>query len=83
MFLTKEKHWDYEKELRLLLPVGAGTRKKIEDDVVGSVILGCRNSSEDRQKVISILKRKSVHIPFFQARVSKTKFALEFDEVRY
>lgn len=76
MVYTKSKHWSYENEYRLTYWDHPNTSLNINYDIIKEVILGCKISKDNKNKVISIIKRSSTKIHLLQAHKHNTKFDL-------
>jgi len=81
IFLTKSKHWAYEKEVRLLVEAGfipeSGSGRCLEmplGALVG-IIFGCQTTSQDKEIIKEIVKNKK-GIKFWEARKSLTAYSL-------
>jgi len=81
--LTKAENWAYEKEYRIVFERGPGIAIQLPKGIINRVILGCQISSENKQKIISILKDRKENISLFQATRSRSKFALCFKKINY
>lgn len=80
---TKAINWKYEMEYRLIWAGGANKPLSLGDRIIRRVILGCRISALDRDKIGSILRSHNMKITLFQAKVKKDSFGLDFERVRY
>jgi len=88
-FLTKSKHWEYEKEWRMMVAITDSTYTvELPDktinlfafpaEAVKSVTLGCRASSKTVDAIFSALDSDSYlsKVPVFRAVADKTQFRL-------
>ena len=79
---TKSDHWDYEQEWRLIqYKLGAGVYRIPPEALVG-IVLGALIEQQDRRDVLEWADSRDIPTKIFQARISTTKFELEFDEIR-
>ena len=78
--LYKSPEWAYEKEWRLVLPLGP-SESPMNCKMVPpkAIYLGARISEEYEKLISNIAKEKGAKL--FQTRLSRTEFKLEFDEV--
>lgn len=89
MAFTKSEHWQYEYEWRCFLNNGDGSRDlpdlfdayHLEPEEISAVYLGCRMSPDDRAAISRIVREQLPETHLFQARRSRTQFAVEFDLV--
>jgi hypothetical protein len=86
MAFTKSEHWQYEREWRCWIADGRGGSdlfevNKLEEEEVFAVYLGCRMLPEDREDLCALVRERLPATQLYQARRSRTKFALEFDLV--
>ena len=87
--LTKSSHWAYQKEWRCLRANPDALRdvaplvqlNALVPEEIGAIYLGCRISPEDRKAILSLVASRVPHARVFQARRSRTKFALVFERV--
>lgn len=73
--LVKHKAWNYEREWRLLLPLGdrkKGILKSVPTPV--GVYIGSKANSKDRDNIVEISKEKG--IPAYQMELSPKEFRL-------
>ena len=83
--LTKSKHWEYEKEWRVI----SRLRNKSElyeilpfdFKEIGAVYLGCKITSQNEEQVLDLMKAKCPKAEIYKAQKSQTKFALEFENI--
>jgi Protein of unknown function (DUF2971) len=94
LFLVKSKHWKYEKEWRMMLPI-MNFNKQVEisdtrivlaplpPDCVKGVILGCRISLEKREKLLRLLssRHEYSHVKKYEAVPDERNFGLNFHEI--
>ena len=89
MAFTKSEHWRYEREWRCFANNGDGSRKLcdlfddygLEPEEIFAVYLGCCMLPDDRTAICRIVRERLPETRLFQARRSRTKFALEFEPV--
>jgi hypothetical protein len=81
--LTKAKHWEYEKEWRIIdLQKNAGIHQ-FPPTVLHGVILGCRISSTDREQVVKWCKGRSPIPSLYQAQMKETEYGLTIKPFDY
>jgi len=93
--LRKHPDWDYEEELRFVVPLAAADEplrddqgqmiylKKIPHAAIKAIILGARVDEQQRLDIIAKLRKEinMRHVRVFQAKLSDAEFALEFFEI--
>lgn len=85
-FLTKSDEWEYEKEVRCMLSKN-NSKAILQDDNryyysmkrIKSMILGCRVSSDDRDKMIKIAESRN--LPIYEMVLSKDTYKLEKKQI--
>lgn len=82
----KSKDWAYENEIRLLsIPSEPNQDNLIHfyTDEISEIILGARMEECEKDKIIKCSKGYSAldKLKIFQAKISKTKYKLEFEEI--
>jgi hypothetical protein len=77
VYLTKSRIWQYEQEYRLVKMFGVQQMVKIPLDGIVEVILGCNVPQEEKELVQSIISMNNPNCELYEARLSKTKFALD------
>jgi hypothetical protein len=80
---TKAIDWRYEKEYRLIWAGGANKPLNLDNRIIRRVILGCKISVPDEDKIKSILRSHNAGIALFQAKEKKDNFGLDFEQVTY
>ena len=79
--LTKARQWEYEKEWRVLdFDCGPGPKAFPPESLTG-VILGCRISDEDRERVSSWLQSRGCEVPLYQAKQVAGCFRLDIEPI--
>lgn len=82
ILLRKSKHWEYEKEWRILRIAGARTYQQFKPQALKSLIFGCRAEEEFKSKIIGILKERNqlgyTSIEVYQAEMHKSKYDLKY-----
>jgi len=79
--LAKSKHWKYEQEVRVIKPTNGLI--PFSKTCLVEVILGARITSANRDQMIGYLKDDGyAHVTIKQARISRTKYEVEFDDLR-
>lgn len=89
LYLTKSKHWEYEREWRMLRvhPLFESDHDperafQIEPKFLRRVIFGCRIKPARREELISILSGWPTKIHFYQADCHVSRFALSFRRLK-
>lgn len=81
VILTKSKHWEYEKEWRLIQRPSnydepyRGHPVSYQDDMLSGIIFGSRMKNKEKTTIKNILRGKPVR--YYDARLIKNKFQLE------
>jgi hypothetical protein len=81
MLLTKSKHWEYEKEWRIIqteLEGGPGMRL-FPPQLLTGVIFGALISPEDKKKVMGWISTYPTRINLFEAKINKTRYQLDIE----
>jgi hypothetical protein len=77
VLLTKAKCWDHEDEWRISIADYANRAVKSPHSILAGIILGCKMTPEEREKIIVLNNRREKPVEVFQARKKKFEFALE------
>ncbi|NNU94798.1 DUF2971 domain-containing protein [Geobacillus sp. NFOSA3] len=80
--ITKSLEWSYEKEWRLVFPLGSGDKpfnRKVPKPT--AIYLGAKISQENREKLIEIAGKKG--IPVYQMKIEYSHFKLIAEPVFY
>lgn len=78
---TKSKHWEYEKEWRLIRVAANKDDAEFHDFppiALEAIYLGCKISHQDKVKVQGLLKDKFSHVKVFQASTNSKRYELDF-----
>lgn len=78
VFLTKSLHFHYEEEHRIVCWDGAPGFKPLPPGIVGAVILGCRISPENRDRVRKACAEYNGEVEIVTAQLAPDEFALQF-----
>lgn len=79
--LTKARQWAYEKEWRVLdFETGPGPKVFPPESLTG-VVLGCRISDKDRERVSSWLQSRGYEVSLYQAKQVAGCFRLSIEPV--
>lgn len=82
ILLRKSKHWEYEKEWRILRIGGARTYQQFKPQALKSLIFGYRAKQEFKTKVIDILKERELlgynSIKVYKAEMHRSKYDLKY-----
>jgi hypothetical protein len=83
---TKSLDWAYEDEVRLVFAEADCVDNcfvPIVRSAVKSVILGCRSPGIFRAQTLEVLRHEEyAHVIVYQASLSRTKYALEFQQIK-
>jgi len=86
MYLTKAMDWSYEHEWRVIDWAAArrGSRgfHPLAPDVLAGVILGCRVTDHDKQKIMDCISRSKARPKLYQANQSQVSFTLDISEAK-
>jgi hypothetical protein len=80
IFMTsKSNHWEYEEEVRLLMPPSNGGRShKFPPEALEGVTFGCNMEETNKDNIRQLLNDKGYcNLPIFQASKSKKSYSLE------
>ncbi|HLP33333.1 MAG TPA: DUF2971 domain-containing protein [Bacteroidia bacterium] len=76
----KSKEWEYEKEWRLIFPIGPSfPRQDYPMGCQSKVILGARMTENNKQRITSMCFEKGIKV--MQAKPSTTEYKLDFASV--
>lgn len=76
---TKSKNWEYEKEWRFIINIGASfPRQNYPMNCQSKVFLGHKISEEHKTNIIEICKQKN--LPVFQTKL-KGNYELDFEQI--
>ena len=92
-FLAKGKEWSYEDEYRIIghfsdlneVPIKNTTiyMGKIHPESIGRVIIGCKMTDSDKQKIYDVLSKPEYRIAkLLEARVHTRDFSLAYRDYR-
>jgi hypothetical protein len=81
LFLTKSTHWEYEKEWRLLPPIGTQAILFEDAEIINAIYFGVKADLMEIRFIISILNHRYPHILFYQARKDEKNFSINFDAI--
>lgn len=81
--LTKSKHWEYEKEWRILKPgdLGGPGKHHFIPELLTGVILGALISTEDKNKVLDWIENYPTKLTLYQAKINRTKYQLDIEPI--
>lgn len=72
LLFSKAQSWSYEQEYRLIrgtyAGIGPNSLLELRSDIIESVILGMKCSSENREKIKEILRNRGDQISLYQAK---------------
>ncbi len=78
---TKSRDWKYEQEWRLVFWHHVNEAMPLGHVAIREVILGCRISSIDRDRILDLCREHVPHARVLQAGKSETRFSLDFTSV--
>jgi hypothetical protein len=81
--LIKAVDWEYEQEWRIVDHVKGPGSQDFPDDALSGVILGCRISQEDKEKVFGWCRRRKHPPTLYEAREKQKEFGLDIVRVNY
>lgn len=80
--LTKSVHWSYEKEWCLIwYQKGFGSVEFRPENLTG-LIFGAMKPPATIQKLQTMLSKRALPLPLFQAKVSRTAFAVSIETMK-
>lgn len=89
-FFTKSRHWEEEKEWRMILPLKDSSRVENElylfqvpENAITEVILGCKMQQEEKEKILDVIKKnkKLSHIKIKEAKLSFDEYSLSITDL--
>ena len=83
MLLTKADFWEYEQEWRIIDNKKGSGVQIFPEKLLTGVIMGCRISEDDRQKIIEWSKDRKNRPILYQAKVKRREFGLDIEEIVY
>ncbi len=81
---TKSRFWEYEKEVRILIPserLDGDGLFQLEAGTIRMAILGCRCSEEDKELVLQACVNSPNPIQMFQAEIDERKYRLKLRSI--
>lgn len=86
MLFSKSEHWNYEEELRIVIPgeVKEGhdaSYLKFDPRELKEVFLGCRAPIEFKQQVIAAARSLNPNLKIFEAALDSKRYALVFQQL--
>lgn len=82
-FGAKAIDWSYEREYRLILHGSTDTVKRLDENAIVRVIMGCKMPDDSKNALIEILKARSQRVVLFQAKMKEGSFGLDFEQLDY
>lgn len=79
VYLTKSDHWKYEEEWRLFSKEPG--HLNIPSNALVSIILGCKMSKQNRDKVLDICARAKSTVKLVQAKMHSAEYGLQFADL--
>jgi hypothetical protein len=79
--LTKARHWEYEKEWRIIDHDDGPGIKRFPPHLLVGVIFGCRMSETHKSLIREWCINRQVGASFYQAREASRTYSLEIVEV--
>ncbi len=80
LLFTKSDFWCYEKEWRVIEPMGSGAYQ-IGDDDLNGIIMGCQISDQHRTRIMYMIEKRKNKPKLYQARVKHSEFGLDIVEI--
>lgn len=78
--LLKSKHWEYEKEYRIISNIQGGI--KYNKEALCEITFGCEVDLIDRADIIKLIKSCNyLNVKFIQAKKCEDRFGLKFEEI--
>lgn len=77
MVLTKSKHWDYEREWRMIKPNDENRYEQFPPEFIEGVIFGWKMEPKDEEQIRTWVKQGNVKPKYSQSIGQKDKFALD------
>ncbi len=81
--ITKSSDWAYENEYRLISLNKNNIAISFQDNLIESIILGCRISPKHEEEILSVIRGKNNGIKVLKAKTQSLSFGLEFIPVSY
>jgi len=78
---TKSKHWEYEKEWRIIKMSHHANIKRFPGNLLVGVIFGCKMSEDHKTLIREWCAGRKTPMQFFQARQSETKYEITLHEI--
>ncbi len=79
--LTKAKHWEYEKEWRIIDHEEGPGIKKFPPHLLVGVIFGCRMREAHKAQIREWCTNRQASVSFYQAREASHTYSLEIIEI--
>jgi hypothetical protein len=77
--IVKSTEWSYEKEWRIVLPIGEGKGFNRPFFQPEAVYLGTRMSRENKETIINIAKQKQISV--YQMKMKSNEFKLVAEKI--
>ncbi len=83
---SKQKKWEYEKELRIALPNltsedNQHKNVKFHPNEISALYLGCNMGVDSRNTIIPLAKELNSNIHIFQSTLGESSYDLEFQQI--
>lgn len=78
VLLTKAKHWEYEREWRVIDTTGNGWHE-IQPEWLLGIIFGCETPPARMTEIRTLAQQRALSLKFFQARKKHREFALAIE----
>jgi len=79
--LTKFKHWEYEREWRIIRPGKGSTVQTYPGELLKGIIFGHRMKEEHKIQFQEWADRRKSPIQFYQAQIKEREFGLDIVSV--
>lgn len=79
LFATKSRHWEYEKERRVIKTPDEGGSKvyKFETELLTGIILGAKISPDYEQTVLDWVRQKKTPTKIYKAKINNKAYRLD------
>ena len=77
IFFTKAIFWKYEQEWRIIDREGGHGIKRLNNDLLTGVILGCNINDNNRRLILQWIKERSCSTKLYEAKLKKDSFGLD------
>ena len=82
IYLRKAKHWDYEKEWRMVCDENGSSIYDFPPDCLSAVIFGCKMPEEDIRIIMEWIRESKCSVNLYRAIKSKNKFEIKICPIK-